>query len=116
MRNGNERIGGVESNADHIHFRKIRHGVEHIPSIIRATNTYASGVKTPQFPQLCGTAEQGAEKLDKDSLQGLKPIGHRGFTPGLKPRPPKERTSTASCEAVPSREPFIRWLSGKVYQ
>src|SRR5208337_3969895 len=104
MRNGNERIGGVESNADHIHFRKIRHGVEHIPSIIRATNTYASGVKTPQFPQLCGTAEQGAEKLDKDSLQGLKP------------RPPKERTSTASCEAVPSREPFIRWLSGKVYQ
>jgi len=35
-------------------------------------------------------AEQAAEKLDKGYLQGLKPNGYKGFTPGLKPRPPKE--------------------------
>jgi hypothetical protein len=27
---------------------------------------------------------------DERSLQGLKPIGFRSLTPGLKPRPPKE--------------------------
>ncbi len=33
MRHGNERIGGVESNADHIHFRKIRHCIENTLSV-----------------------------------------------------------------------------------
>jgi hypothetical protein len=39
-----------------------------------------------------------AEKQGKPFLQGLKPIGYRGFAPGpfeaqgeLKPRPPKEK-------------------------
>jgi hypothetical protein len=46
-------------------------------------------------------AEQAAEEYWIDFLQGLKPVGHRSFTPGLKPRPPEERTFSASCEAMP---------------
>jgi len=44
-------------------------------------------------------AKEAAEKHRKAFLQGLKPIGFRTFTPGLKPRPPKEKTFSASCEA-----------------
>jgi len=44
---------------------------------------------------------QAAEKLDKDFLQGLKPIGCKGVTPGLKPRPPEETTFSASSEDWP---------------
>jgi len=61
-----------------------------------------SGVKTPEFSGLFGTAEEAAEKHRKAFLQRLKPIGYKGFTPGLKPRPPKEQTFSVSCEAVPS--------------
>ncbi len=48
-----------------------------------------------------GTAEEAGEKHRKTFLQGLKPIGFRNLTPGLKPRPPKEKTFSASCETVP---------------
>ena len=34
---------------------------------------------------------RAAEKPSKPFLQGLKPIQSRRFTPGLRPRPPKER-------------------------
>jgi len=47
------------------------------------------------------SSHAGTRRIGKDSLQGLKPIGHKDFTPGLKPRPPKETTFSASCEAVP---------------
>jgi hypothetical protein len=50
----------------------------------------------------------------KNFLQGLKPIGFRDFTPGLKPRPPKE-TSFLQAEPfaalwvkdVPCKELFV---------
>jgi len=78
--------------------------------MLQATNQRTSGVETPECAGFCGTAEEAAEKGRKDSLQRLKPIGYKGFTPGLKPRPPKETTFPASCEAVPSQEPFTKWL------
>jgi hypothetical protein len=37
-------------------------------------------------------------------LQGLKPIGLRRDTPGLKPRPPKEEDLSANSEAAASRK------------
>ncbi len=56
-----------------------------------------------------GTAEEATQRGRKCFLQWLKPIGPKRFTPGLKPRPPKERTFSAACESVPSRESsFIR--------
>jgi hypothetical protein len=86
--------------------------------MLRATNLRTSGVKTPEFAHLFGTAEEAAEKYRKAFLQGLKPIGFKSFTPGLKPRPPKERRPFP--QAVPftalwaksraSQEPFMRWL------
>jgi rRNA maturation RNase YbeY len=48
-----------------------------------------------------GTALQVAKKGRPSFLQGLKPIDSGGFTPGLKPRPPKERPFSAACLAVP---------------
>ncbi len=36
-------------------------------------------------------AEESAGKYGNSFLQGLKPIDCRSFTPGLKPRPPKEK-------------------------
>ena len=36
-------------------------------------------------------AKQAAEKLGETFLQGLKPIGAKSLTPGLKPRPPREK-------------------------
>src|SRR5208283_2530377 len=47
-----------------------------------------SGVKTPGFARLFGTAEQRVEKSGRGFLQGLKPIVLDGFTPQLKHRPP----------------------------
>jgi len=87
-----------------------REELEAISQMLQATNQRTSGVETPECAGFCGTAEEAAEKCRKDSLQGLKPIGYKGFTPGLKPRPPKETTFPASCEAVPSQEPFTKWL------
>jgi hypothetical protein len=43
-------------------------------------------------------AEEAAEKHRKAFLQGLKPIGFWSFTPGLKPRPPKERHSPQAAK------------------
>jgi len=51
-----------------------------------------------------------AEECYKTSLQRLKPIDHTGVTPGLKPRPPKEKAFSASGEGVPSQESFTKWL------
>jgi hypothetical protein len=62
-----------------------------------ATDLRTSEVKTPEFRQLLGTAEEAAGEYRKNFLQGLKPIDISGFTPGLKPRPPKEAAFSASC-------------------
>jgi|GEM_PF-1991051 hypothetical protein len=61
----------------------------------RVTGLRTSGVEIPESADLFGTAEQAAEKPRKDFLQGLKPIGYKSFTPGLKPRPPKEASFSA---------------------
>ena len=76
---------------------------------LRAASLRASGVKTPDSSKLFGTTVRATEKSEKCFLQGLKPIGFGGFTPGLKSRPPKEKLF-GTTEAVPSREPFTRWL------
>jgi hypothetical protein len=60
------------------------------------------GVKTRQFPGLFGRADEAAEKGLKPFPQGLKPASLGGFTPGLQPRPPKEKLFPASCEAEPT--------------
>jgi hypothetical protein len=39
--------------------------------------------------------EKVAEESEKSFLQGLKPICFGAFSPGLKPRPPKEKTAAA---------------------
>jgi hypothetical protein len=62
-------------------------------------------------------AEEDAENNKRTLLQGLKPIGYMGFTPGLKPRPPKEKIPSKSCEAhaLPSRAlPLSICLTGSV--
>jgi len=79
--------------------------------MLRLTPLRTSGVKTPEIPEHFGTAEEAAGKYRKEFLQGLKPTGYKGFTPGLKPRPPKEKTFSAACKAVPSREPCMRLFS-----
>jgi hypothetical protein len=38
----------------------------------------------------CSTTKEAAEKHRNSFLQGLKPSRSGCFTPGLKPRPPKE--------------------------
>src|SRR5208337_1084553 len=49
-----------------------------------------SKARNTSFPSAAPTKEV-AEKPGKDFLQGLKPVGASSFTPGLKPRPPKEK-------------------------
>jgi hypothetical protein len=46
-------------------------------------------------------------------LQGLKPVAYRGFTPRLKPRPPKEKTFSAIRETVPSQQALERQVLAK---
>src|SRR5208283_3404248 len=46
------------------------------------------------------SSHQPAKKHGKAFLQGLKPIGFGSFTPGLKLRPPKDETFSASCGAM----------------
>jgi pimeloyl-ACP methyl ester carboxylesterase len=62
-----------------------------------------SGAKAQEFVDFNGTTEQFAEKCQESFLQGLKPAHSRSFTPGLKTRPPKEGTFSASSAVVPSR-------------
>jgi hypothetical protein len=50
-----------------------------------------SGVETPEYRESLGTGEQVAEKGLQPFLQGLKPFHSRSISPGLKPRPPKEK-------------------------
>jgi hypothetical protein len=64
--------------------------------MIRATSLGTSGVMTPEFAQLFGTAEKIAEESEKGSLRGQKPIDYGGSAPGLKPRPPKEKDISRS--------------------
>src|SRR5208282_2954738 len=63
--------------------------------MLRATPLRTLGVKTPEVHEHFGMAEEAAGKYRKDFLQGLKPIGYKCNTPGLKPRPPKETTFSA---------------------
>jgi hypothetical protein len=44
----------------------------------------------------------GNEKTLQGFLQGLKPVGLRALTPGLKPRPPKEKAFAPSLFTVAS--------------
>ncbi len=50
----------------------------------------------------CSASEEDAEECRETSLQGLKPNADGGFALGLKPQPPKEKSSPASSDAVPS--------------
>ena len=83
-----------------------RHPDRSGPIFSCAPNYGASGggVEGSLFRQ--GMTSQAAEKLVKVFLQGLKPIGFRTFMPGLKPRPPKEKTFSASCSVVPQTAPL----------
>jgi len=56
------------------------------------TKVRTSWVETPEFPRLLGMAKQVADESKKGFLQGLKPVGFGASTPGLKPRPPKEKS------------------------
>jgi molybdate transport system substrate-binding protein len=78
--------------------------------MFRSTSLGTSRVKSPEVAGHFGTAEEATEKGRKGFLQGLKPVGYTDFTPGLKPRPPKEKTISASCKSGLSREPGMRLL------
>src|SRR5208337_2592935 len=44
----------------------------------------------------CINPKEVAGKAEKHFLQGLKPLSFKGFTPGLKPRPPEEKDFSCS--------------------
>jgi hypothetical protein len=70
--------------------------------MLRATPLRTLGVETPEVCEHFGTAEEVGEEYREDFLQGLKPIGYKCFTPGLKPRPPKERTFPQTVKPCPT--------------
>ena len=61
-----------------------------------------------------GVASDDAGKCRREFLQGLKPIGSVRFTPGLKPRPPKETTSPTGRSAMPQSREGSRVLTPEV--
>ncbi len=75
--------------------------IPHPDEVYGAQNPRSAGSVRNEAAMYFGTAEEAGEKHRKTFLQGLKPIGFRNLTPGLKPRPPKEKTFSASCETVP---------------
>ena len=55
----------------------------------------------------------GASAKNRRTQKARKPIGSRSFTPGLKPRPPKEKTFSAIRETVPSQQALERQVLAK---
>ena len=54
--------------------------------------------------------ESSRENPARDLLQGRKAEEWHGFTPGLKPRPRKEKALHTACEGKPFQKEFLRQL------
>ena len=73
MRNGNERIGGVESNADYIHLRKIGH------CMVNTLSVKARGAPKLPTAKEKEQKERGSQgKGGSPTKRELRDAGYRG--------------------------------------